>query len=190
MSTIVVVKKNGKAVIAADTLIKYGDANESAEYTVGCSKLLEVGDSHLAFVGHASFGLVLNSYFSSLDDLPRFDSRESIYQAACAMHPTLKKSYYLNPNEDEDDVFESTQFDSLICNPSGIFGLYSLRFVQEYKKFYAFGSGYGFAMGAMRAAYPLLDSVEDIAKAGLEAAADFDDGTLGPFEMKTVQLIT
>ncbi len=186
MSTIVAIKKNGIAALGADTLIKYGDTNESAEFTENFSKIVRVGESYMAFVGHASFGLVLNSYFSKLDEVPRFGSRQQVFDAACQMHTVLKRDYFLNPNEDDDDVFESSQLDSLIVNPSGIFGLYSMRFVQEYSKFYAFGSGAQYALGALSALYDKTDSVEEIARGALAAAANFDDGTGKPFEVVTV----
>lgn len=186
MSTVVVVKKQGVAAIGADTLAKYGDVKEGAEYTKGFSKIITVGESRLAFVGHASFGLMLNSYFSKLPDEPRLDSRQSIFDAACAMHSVLKRDYYLNPNEEDDDTFESSQIECLIANPYGIFGLYSLRFVQEYTKFYAFGSGAQYALGALYACYLSPQTAEELVNTALGAAADFDDGTQGPFEIQTI----
>ena len=66
----------------------------------------------------------------------------------------------------------------LMANPHGIFAIGSYRDVQEFSSFYAYGSGNEYALGAMLKAYddPKL-SAEDIAKIGIEAAAEFDDGT-------------
>ena len=186
MSTIVVVKKNGVAAIGADTLTKYGDTKESARFTENFSKIIRVGDSYLAFVGHASFGLVLNSYFSKFAEPPMLNSRQSIFETACQMHTALKRDYFLDPAEEDDDTFESSQLDCLIGNPAGIFGLYTLRFVQQYSKFYAFGSGAQYALGAMSAIYETASSAEAIARSALTAAGDFDDGTEGPYEVSTV----
>ena len=104
------------------------------------------------------------------------------------MHEALKDDYYLNPQEHKDDEFESSQFDALVANRHGIFGIYSLRSVQEYSRFYAFGSGYHLALGAMFAVYEQEQSAEAIARIGLEAAAEFDDSTGPPFELYTVKL--
>ena len=99
-----------------------------------------------------------------------------------------KHEYFLRPEEEEDDEFESSHLATLIANPYGIFGLYSLRSVQEFIKFYARGSGADYAMGAMYTAYDTCGSPEDIALIGLQAAAEFDDGTGAPFELHTMKL--
>lgn len=93
----------------------------------------------------------------------------------------------MNPNEDEGDEFESSRFDCLIANKYGIFGLYCLRSVQDYSKFYSFGNGYKFALGAMRTVYDMDFTSEQIARIGLETAADFDDSTDLPLEIYTLK---
>ncbi len=188
MSTIVVVRKNGIAAIGADTLTRLGSTKESAEWIGNPSKLVQVGSSTLGVTGHASSGLVLHSYFSQLDEPPALDSEESIFETVRQMHGVLKDEYHLNPTEDEDDEFESSQFSYLIANPHGIFGVYSRRSVQEYTRFYAFGAGGEFALGAMWAVYETATSAEEVARAGLEAAATFDDATGLPIEIRTVRL--
>ncbi len=188
MSTVVVVKKNGYAAIGADTLTKWGYINESAKNVENHSKIITIGASYIACTGHASMELVLTSYFSRLKSKSRLDSVQDIFHTALRLHQSLKEDYFLNPHEDKDDEFESSQFSCLIANPSGIFGLYRLRSVQEYSKFYAFGTGCVFALGAMHAVYDKTESAEEIARAGLLAAAEFDDSTGLPIEVYTVKL--
>lgn len=188
MSTTAIAKKNGYAAIGADTLALLGSVKESAEYIQNHSKIIKVGESYIGCIGHASNELVLTSYFSRLDKIPLLDSPQNIFEAACKLHKSLKEDYFLNTTENDDDEFESSQVDCLIANPSGIFGLYSLRSVQEYSKFYALGSGQKFALGAMRAVYQKATSAEEVVRAGLEAAVDFDDGSGAPIEILTVKL--
>lgn len=187
MSTIVVAKKNGYVSIGADTLTRYGSTKETADFIVNGTKVVKAGSSYLATTGHASFDLVLQDYFSQ-NEPKDLSSRMDIFRFSLDLHKVLKERYFLNAEEDEDDSFESIQMRCLIANPSGIFGLYQLRSVQEYSKLYAIGSGYEFAMGAMHAVYESTESAEDIVKAGLEAAATFDDGTAKPFEVYTIKL--
>lgn len=193
MSTIVVAKKAGQAAIGADTLSqlgidRLGGTKESAAYVANHSKVLRVGDSYLAVVGQASWPLVLSSYFGSLTEPPRLESVPAIFEAARELHRALKEEYFLNPNTEADDEFESSQLDCLIANRAGIFGLYALRSVSEYNKFYAFGNGYGFALGAMHAVYDSANSAAEVARAGLAAAAEFDYATGLPMEVHTIQL--
>ena len=63
--------------------------------------------------------------------------------------------------------------DVLIANRHGIFGVGADRAVQEFAKFYAFGYGCEYALGAMFAAYEdPARSAEDVARLGVEAAAE------------------
>ena len=184
MSTIVAVKKDNQIIIGADTLTKYGESKETAEFKENYSKIVEVEDNLIAFVGHASFGLILDSYFSSLEELPRMKSRIEIFQMARALHPVLKKDYFLVAND--EDSFEGSDVDCLVANQSGIFGVYSMQNVHQFSKFYAFGSGGHYAMGAMNALYHENKDAREIALAGLESAITFDDASAGPIEIKAV----
>jgi ATP-dependent protease HslVU (ClpYQ) peptidase subunit len=192
MSTVVVAKKGGQATVGADTLTHLGSTKESATYVANHSKVIRVGDSYLAVVGHASWPLVLSSYFAKLTEPPRLDSVQAIFDAAQELHRTLKEEYFLSPdadkNDEENDEFESSQLYCLIAYRGGIFGLYSHRSVVEYTKFYALGHGYGYALGAMHAVYESAHCAEEVVRAGLAAAAEFDSATGLPMEVHTIQL--
>ena len=183
MSTIVLARKNGYAAIGADTLTKLGGMKESAEYIQNYSKIIKVGENCMATTGHASVGLVLESYFCRCEKGLVLDSPQSVFEMARQLHKALKEDYFLHPTEDEGDPFESSGFDCLIANPSGIFGIYEFRSVQEYSKFYSFGTGSKYAMGAMRVAFETATSAEAVVRAGLEAAVDFDGSTGPPVEV-------
>ena len=188
MSTIVVTKMNGVVAIGADTLTKHGYTKQHASLIANHTKITRIGESYLAATGDASWILVLSHYLARRKGVPRLDSPAAIFDFARSFHKELKEDYFLNPREDEKDSFESSQLDCLIANPAGIFGLYSLRSVDEFTKFYAFGAECRFALGAMHAAHPGAKSAEDLARAGLEAAAEFDDETGAPFELHAFKL--
>lgn len=190
MTTIIVAKKGGRAVICADTLTSYGGARESATYIENSDKILQVGGSYLGSTGPAAMHLALTSYFRDPTTSQNFSSPLNIFESMRDMHQVLRDDYTLNPREDASDAFESSQTEILICSASGIFGVYPLRSVQEYKRFYAFGSGAEYAMGAMHAVFEYLDRPEDIAIAGLEAAATFDEGSGLPYTLHSLKLET
>ena len=64
MSTVVVVKKNGRVCIAADTLVSWGSTKQSAEYLADKSKIIQVGDSYVGITGASTHRHVIESYFS------------------------------------------------------------------------------------------------------------------------------
>lgn len=186
MSTIVVVKKDGKAVMGADTLMKYGSLKQGEDLLENSTKILKVHDNYISTVGDCAFHYALKSYFSRIEKPPLLTSTFEIFEFACDFHKALKEDYFLRPEEEDDDDFESSRFESLIMNQKGIFGLYSLRSVDEYKKFFSFGTGSRFALGAMQAVFESNLTAEEIAVKGLEAAAYFDDATSKPFEIHKV----
>lgn len=189
MTTIAVVRKGGYCAIAADTLTKWGTGKESAAYVANNTKIVRVGDSYIAGSGTSTFKLILRDYFARRDVRARFDSTIDIFKTWQAFHAALKEQYYLVAVGDKDDTIESSKFDVLIANPHGIFGVGAHRTVQEYRKFYAIGSGTDLALGAMFAAYDSpRPSAEQVARLAIEAAAEFDDATGLPVVSHAVRL--
>ena len=77
----------------------------------------------------------------------------------------------------------------MIANPNGIFGLSSYRFVQEFSKFYANGSGSVYALGALFAVYNDENKTgEEIAHLGVTAGTEFDDASGLPITSYTFKL--
>jgi len=176
MTTVTVVRKEGRIAIAADTLTKWGGGKESADYVANHEKIIRVGDSLIAITGSATMKLILADYFAGLETPPQLDSAADIFRVWNTLHGVLKEQYYLQAGEDKEDELESSRMDVLIANPRGIFGVAAHRTVQEFSKFYAYGSGSPYALGAMYAAYraPSLDA-EAVARLGVMAAAEFHD---------------
>ncbi|MGH9204543.1 MAG: hypothetical protein ACRD2A_25225 [Vicinamibacterales bacterium] len=189
MTTIAVVRKNGYAAIAADTLTKWGSGKESAAYVANNTKIVRVGDSYIAGSGTSTFKLILRDYFAQRGVPAGFDSSIDIFKTWQAFHAVLKEKYYLVTVGDKDDTIESSKFDVLIANPHGIFGVGAHRTVQEYRKFYAIGTGTDLALGAMYGVYdnPRL-SAEQVARLAIEAAAEFDDATGLPVVSHAIKL--
>ncbi len=188
MTTLAVVRKNGQFAIAADTLTKWGSTKESSIYVTNHEKIFQVGDSFLAITGTTTFKLILTEYFSQLETPPKFDSVPSIFRTWQELHAIMKERYFLNANEDKEDDLETSRMYVLIANTHGIFGVAPHRTVQEFSKFYAYGAGADYAMGALYAAYdqPKLNA-EALARLGVEAAAEFDDSTGGPISSHLIR---
>ncbi len=177
MSTVIVVKKSGKTVIAADTMSAYGDTKVTAKYMNGRSKIHKCGASYVGVVGSAANNNVLASIIDKYERRLSFKSTKDIFNTYLKLHPILKAEYYINVTEGEHDEYESSQIDALIANAHGIFGMYSWREVYEYERFWAIGSGSEYALGAMYVAYDKTDDPEEIAMLGLKAACEFDSGS-------------
>lgn len=188
MSTIVVAQKNGVACIGADTLSCLGSLRQRAHHVENKTKITLVGDTYVGLTGTSTSLVVLNSYFSDAARPRDFSSAEAIFESLRYAHHTLKTDYFMSAHPNNDDEYETTQFYGLMANPSGIYAIYSFRSAQKFMRFWAAGSGRDFALGAMTTVYDRYKTAEDIVKAGLEASAEFDGATAGPFEIFSVPL--
>jgi len=187
MTTLVVVRKGDAVAIAADSLTTFGDTRLSAEHDRTYDKIVRHKDTYIGLCGSAAHQLVFQSLLAKNGDLD-FSNKAAIFETFRKLHPILKEQHFLNPKEEEDDPYESTQITALIANGYGIFGVYSMREVFEYTQFWAAGSGREFALGAMQALYKRLKTPEAVAKAGVEAGALFDKNSALPLTLYTLPL--
>jgi ATP-dependent protease HslVU (ClpYQ) peptidase subunit len=192
MTTVVAVRKGGQVVMAADSLVTFGDTrlSYSAERN---QKLFMVNDaagqSIFAVAGAAAHFLVLQHALAAQPvEALRFGSKDEIFRTFTLLHPVLKDAFFLQTKEDEHEPYESSQFTMLLANASGIYGIYSYREVFEFKQFWSIGSGRSFALGAMHAVYDKARSARDVAEAGVAAACEFDRNSAGPVDVLTLKL--
>jgi ATP-dependent HslUV protease, peptidase subunit HslV len=188
MTTLVVVRKGNMAAIAADSLTTFGDTRLSDSFDASSDKMVRYGDTQIALCGSAAHQLVYENLLSTSKAL-NFNSKSEIFETFRKLHAILKEQHYLNPKEEEEDAYESTHITALIANPTGIYGIYSMREVFEFKRFWAAGSGREYALGAMNALYDKLDSAEAIARVGIDAGATFDKNSSLPMHVVPVALM-
>jgi ATP-dependent protease HslVU (ClpYQ) peptidase subunit len=189
MTTIAVVKKNGFAAIAADTLTTFGSLKESADYIINHGKIFRYRDNYIATSGWAASQHALKDFLGATKKDISFASVDEIFRAGLLIHRELKENYFLRPEEGDSEPFETSRSDILIANPNGIFALTEYRYVQEFSKFYAYGSGNEYALGAMFVIYDdESKSAEEIAKTGVSAGIEFDDGSGPPIDCYTIKL--
>lgn len=181
MTTLVVVKKEHQIVIAGDSLTTFGDMRLPAQYDCSYDKIVCYQDTYIALCGSAAHQLVFHNLLTHQKKDLDFSSKSAIFETFRQLHPILKEKHFLNPKEEEDDPYESSHLSALIANSRGIFGVYSLREVFEFQRFWAAGSGREFSLGAMHAVYdrPELNA-EAIARAGIEAGTTFDRNSALP----------
>jgi ATP-dependent HslUV protease, peptidase subunit HslV len=189
MTTLVVVRKGNMAAIASDSLTTFGDTRLSDHFDASSEKMVRHGSTIIALCGSAAHQLVYENLFSTEKEL-NFNSKSEIFETFRKLHGKLKDQHYLNPKEEDEDAYESTHITALIANPTGIYGIYSMREVFEFKKFWAAGSGREYALGAMSTVYEKLDSAEAIARVGVEAGCLFDKNSAMPMSVMTVPLST
>jgi len=188
MSTIVAVQKNNKICIAADTLTTFGDIRQSNEYDLTSEKILKHEENYIGIVGSAAHHLVMQHVLEKESEIICLDSQLAVYKTFLDLHPILKDQYFLNAKDEDDDAYESSRIDALIANKHGIFGVYSLREVFQYKNFWAVGAGAEIALGALYAMYKYEDDAEKIACCAIEASAEFHTSSALPLTKYCINL--
>lgn len=178
MTTICAVKKGKRLCIASDTLTLFGSRKEiSGKHVYGEGKIIQVGSNYIGTSGHASWGLILNHYFSKQKVALEWQTAEHIFEIFSTLHQHLKEDYFFTPPPTRYAPLESSEFGILIINSYGIFEIDYQRTVRQHLYFSAIGMGEEYALGAIKAVYDLIDDPEEIAKVGIEAAAQFDRKT-------------
>ncbi|MEM0961126.1 MAG: MFS transporter [Bacteroidota bacterium] len=183
MSTLTVVKTASGTAMAADALTTFDRLRFPPDLDAAGDKVMRIGDVLVGAVGFSASFLVIR------DALERFEnadltSRRGLFETFRQLHPLLKEEYFLIPDTgQEGDPFESTQMSLLVAAPTGIFGVYDMREVHEYTRYWALGSGSAYALGAMHARWPDVESgaldAGALAGIGVEAGCQFDTAS-GP----------
>lgn len=188
MSTAVIIKKNDRACIAVDTLTRHGVTRETADYVERPSKLVRHQGNCFAVVGHPAWPQALRVLLEREDLDLKWGDIDSIAQSLRRIRGVLQEEYDLSPGLVACENEGPSTFDCLLVNKRGIFGCFALRSVQEYRRFFAIGSGHRIALGAMHAVYEQVDRLREIAKSAMSAAADFDAETCLPFDVVEIAL--
>ena len=190
MTTIVVVKKNGQAVIAGDTLTTFGTTRLGSAHDAAPEKILKHNGTFFGIAGSAAHQMVLENILTHHEKAKdfTFNGRHEIYESFRKIHPILKEEAFLNTKEEDDDPYESSQLTAMIVNASGIFGVYSMREIFEFDRFWAIGTGRDFALGAMYAVYNSKMSAKEIAELGVKAGCEYDTATGLPMNVASVKL--
>lgn len=188
MTALVVVRKNGKAAIAADSQTNQGGTIVPADVVFSESKFVRLGDSWAAFSGSCTHQLVMTSLYARHPDKFDLSSRQSIFETFLELHEPLQSEFFVNTSEDGDQPYESNQLWGMICNSSGVYNFQSYREVKEIATFWASGSGADIALGALHVLYEQFDDAEEIARRAVEAACKFDDSCGLPVESYSVDL--
>lgn len=179
-------RKDGRIAIASDALTTFDETRLPPDNDAAPEKIVQIGEAYVGIVGYTAHHLVIQDALERMDGAD-LTSRRGIFETFRALHPVLKDEYYLLPESGEEgDPYESTQISILIASPHGIFGVYDMREVHEFKRFWAMGSGFAYALGAMEARYDSAPDAAALAVVGCEVGCAFDRSSSLPvsvFEM-------
>jgi len=187
MSIVCAVKKNNEVAISADSMMSFGSLRASSRHLDNSSKLHKVNGSVMGIVGWSAITDIVEHLIQQDKKAFRLGSRMEILTTLLSLQERLKNDYYLLTREDRDQPVESIQLRALVVNRDGLFEINSYREVNQYRTFWAIGSGKRLGLGAMHALYEQALSAKEIAEAGVRAAAEFDDACGLPLKSRVIR---
>ena len=170
MSIAVVVKKDNKIVIGADSLQSF-DTSMATSDNLNESKLRRIGSAILASSGWGLYDNILDDYLKNKKTV-RLSKKQEVFMFFEKLWPVLHKKYSFvnNQSGNGDSPFGELDSSFLIATKKRIFFVSSDMCVTEFMKFYAIGVGRDYAIGAMHVLYDQKKSAEEIARLAIEAA--------------------
>jgi len=176
MSIVCAAIKNNQVAIAADTQLSFGCLNVGASDLKNCTKLYRVNNSIVGTVGWKAMSTMLEVIIDQKSELFNLGNRIDIYTSLMRLHHVMKTHYFLETGGGDSQPVESMQLQALIINNSGIYEISRYREVNQYKRFWAIGSGQEYSLGAMEVLFDSGKNAQQLVEAGVIAAAKFDDG--------------
>ena len=175
MSIIIAVKKNGRTVVAADTLNVFGQERIATDNS-RVTKVRPIGSSLMGFTGWAVYANIIDDMLEHRDDTPPLGDEKEIFAFFMDLWKELHERYpFVNDQpHTKDSPFGDLDASFLIVNANGIYKVSEDASVCRFEKYYAIGSGGAYALGAVHQLYDGDDDAGDLARRCAETAIDFD----------------
>ena len=186
MTVAVAVRKDGRTVLAADSLVNFGGQRFMPE-NCAFHKIHRLGDSFLVWAGWSLYAEMLNAYLARHPPPPLL-SESDVFSFFIEFWRTMRRDYTFiqraagvaeHPFADLDSVV-------LLANKAGIFRVQGDLDVTEFQQYSAVGTGAKYALGAMRVLYEQLDDAREIARRAVQVGIDSDVYCGGPVDLTEV----
>ena len=179
MTTIAAVKKNGSISISCDSRISIG--SQIVGQDIKChQKIIKIGQSFIGLSGYTCYDQMVRIYLSHRKR-PSLASDVEIMKYFIAFWKYAKKELSI-VNDQAGNVktpFLSLGSVFLIANSTGIYCVFDNLSVLKYEKYYAIGSGSEYALGSISANYDTKKTADQISRAAIGSAMEFDKNTGG-----------
>ncbi len=176
MSIVVAVTKNGRTVMACDSMGFYGSQRVPTDNSKAI-KVRPVGESLLAMTGWSLYDNILDDQLAARNGTPPpLGTALEIFGFFTAMWKELHERYpFVNDQAHEkDSPFGDLDSTFMVANASGIYKVASDTNVSHFAKYCAIGSGSDYALGALHHLYDRERDPARMAVMAVETAVTFD----------------
>lgn len=176
MTTFCAATCNGKIIFGSDQLMS-ADGQKIQRHK-DSKKFIHVNEVVFAIPGSPLFTHAFKRFLLSCPDV-NASTEGDIYDFLCKFHDVLKDENYFYSGSEDEYGFEKSGFEMLIVSKFGIFSTHEHREVVQHSDFFALGSGQDYALGAMKALWPLENNLVELVKSSIDIASHFDIYTGG-----------
>ncbi|HYC76052.1 MAG TPA: hypothetical protein VEI02_00355 [Planctomycetota bacterium] len=169
MTVAVAVRKNGRTVLAADSLVNFAGQRFSPD---NCQfhKVQRVGESLLAVAGWSLYTEMLQSHLAS-NPPPQLRTEQEVFAFFLNFWRAIRQEYPFRTSAGNGADLDST---FVLANRNGIYRVSSDFDVTYFTAYTAIGSGGKYALGALKVLYAQLDDPAEIARRAVQVGIDFD----------------
>lgn len=187
MTVAVAVRKNGRTVLAADSLVQFGGQKFPPE---NCQfhKIYRVGETHVVWAGWSLYAEMLTAHLAANAPPPSFETEAQVFDFFVRFWRAMRDDYTFMARHDRAERHPFVDLDSvfLLVNRHGIFRVAGDMDVTEFQQFCAVGTGSKYALGALRVLYQNGEDPVEIAQRAVQVGIDFDVNCGGPIELAEV----
>jgi ATP-dependent protease HslVU (ClpYQ) peptidase subunit len=182
MTVAVAVRKDGRTIVAADSLVNFGGERYPTENSK-FHKIQQVGDSLVVWSGWSLYAELLNAHLERLPP-PSLHTEGEVFAFFVSFWRALQEEYtLLRPPGSREHPFAELDSIFLLANHAGVFRVSSDLDVTEFKRFAAIGSGAKYALGALQILYERERDPLEIAKRAVQVGIDSNVYCGGPIDV-------
>ena len=186
MTIAVAVRKSGRIVVAADSLVNFGGErypNENSRF----HKIQEVGDSLVVWSGWSLYAELLNAHLERQPP-PSLHGEGEVFAFFVSFWRALQEEYtLLKPLGSREHPFAELDSVFLLANRTGVYRVSSDLDVTEFSRFAAIGSGSKYALGALQVLYEREKDPVEIARRAVQVGIDSNVYCGGPIDVMEVK---
>ncbi len=192
MSIVVAVKKNGRTVMAADSLSVFGQERIPIDNSKA-TKVRAIGTALMAMTGWSVYWNILDDLLAARE-VPALGDEKEIFTFFLELWAQLRERYpFVNDQaHSKDSPFCDLDASFLVANPQGIYKVSQDVSVCRFDKYYAIGSGGVYALGGLFQIYDHESDPAVLARRAVETAIEFDiycGGVIDVFEVEPAPVL-
>jgi ATP-dependent protease HslVU (ClpYQ) peptidase subunit len=175
MSIIVAVTKDGRTVMAADSLTSFGDGLRLPPNNCSVAKIRRVNGSLLGAAGWGIYDCILEHFLAGQGE-PDLSDQGPIFSFFLGLWKALHERYpFVNDQpHTRDTPFGDLDATFLVANHKGIYKVSHDMDVCRFNRYFAIGSGADYALGALFNLYEGGGDAASIARQAVLTAIEFD----------------